>query len=76
MSTEIVVIKGSGKWEDRDLSIMELSGGPVGRMLQIKQHITPNLSGSTPDEPGFVQLNRNDALNLVAILREWLVNVR
>ncbi len=66
MSTDIATIKNSGR-NKVDLEIIQYSGGPKGIMLQLTQGF-----GSALDEPGYIQLSKDDAEQLVVILNKWL----
>lgn len=67
MSTELAMIKGTGKMGS-DLQVLQFAGGEIkGSMLQLTQG-----SGMTIDEPGFIQLTKNDAKALIMQLTRWV----
>ncbi len=71
MSNLRYTIKKSGRL-NRDLDITEFLGSvEKGVMLQLTQGL-PLLSGNNPDEPGFIQLTKNDAKQLVKQLEIWI----
>jgi hypothetical protein len=67
MSTEINVIRKSGS-KGAQLQVTKFAGpADRGPMLQLTQGL-----GTAPDEPGFIQLTRQDAEELISILLSWL----
>ena len=70
MSTEIAVVKGTGR-EGVDLSFTQF-GGPAekGLMMQLKQG-----SGDIQTSR-YIQLTRTDAMAVVVELRDWINNTR
>lgn len=65
MSTELAVIKYTGKY-GQDLQVVQFNGGRGIKYLQLTQGI-----GSKSD-PGFIQLSREDAVQLVQEIDKWL----
>ena len=71
MSTEIGLIKNSGKDGKADLDLTVFYGGDAkGEMIQLTQGFGIDL-----DEPGFIQLTPRDAYQLIGRLAEWLKDV-
>jgi len=72
MSKRITTIKRTGKNRDRDLSITQFLGSEkTGIMLQLTQG-SANLLND-PDEPGFIQLSKNDVKVLIDFLESWVI---
>ena len=57
-----------------DISVSEFWGGPKGPMLQLTQGFGgfASMKQLGEDEPGYVQLTRNDARELASALNTWL----
>jgi len=69
MSIELESFQNTGK-DNRELTLTEFYGGTAkGIMLQLTQGAGSMVS---PDEPGFIQLTRSDALYLVSALLRWV----
>lgn len=70
MSTEITVMHKVGPAE-RKIAFTQFSGGKEkGICIQLTQGIANMVND--PNEPGFIQLTRDDAYNAIAILKDWL----
>ena len=72
MSRELTVIKKTGK-KDTDLQVTQFYGGDKkGIMIQLTQGF--GLLFGDNDEPGFIQLTRQDVKKLIKTLRKWKYN--
>ena len=69
MSTERTIIKGSGK-RKVDLHVTQFSGDKKGKMLQLTQGF-----GLGMDNPGFIQLTKDDAKAVIRELTKWIKEV-
>ena len=68
MSTEIDSIPNTGR-QNKELTLTSFWGGDeCGVMLQLTQGF-----GESPDEPGFIQLTKEDARRVVSVLRGWVL---
>lgn len=74
MSTKLKTIKNTGVDRHHDLQITEFWGGKsAGPCLQLTQGFgCTNLSDNL-DEPGFIQVSKEDAIALLESLNRWLV---
>jgi len=71
MSKELPSIKETGRNHDRDLSMTHFFGGITsGPMIQLTQGEGNSLD--KPDEPGFIQLTKDDAKRVINQLTKWL----
>lgn len=70
MSTLMSTISLSG-CKEVDLEISQFSGGNKGVMLQLTQGFAGSAIGEVGD-PGFIQLTKSDAKELVDVLKSWL----
>ena len=67
MSTKIKTIKNTGRFNDRDMDITRFAGRN-GQMIQITQGFASSLNDL--DEPGFIQITKQDAKELIQALKE------
>jgi hypothetical protein len=63
MSTELETIKHTGINRDRDLQVVLFRSD----FVQLTQGLGMGLY-----EPGFIQLSRQDALQVIEVLKDWL----
>ena len=71
MTTEISIMFGTGR-NDNNLSLTQFYGGSKkGLMLQLTQGFGCSGFCKDPDEPGFIQLTKRDALILSGELEKW-----
>lgn len=67
MSTDLAVIKGTGKERNLDLQITQFYGGvDTGLMLQLTQKIE-----GTQSSPRYIQLAYSDVMSVRLELEKW-----
>ena len=70
MSTEIATIKNTGREGNRDLDFTQFAG-KRGISIQITQGLASPFADRN-DEPGFIQLTKDEAYETIDVLMKWL----